>query len=57
MLILGGGLLLLTPGFVTDVLGFSALVPGTRHLLKAFLKRQVRGRLRPGEVRGVYTVE
>ena len=56
-LILGGALLLLTPGFLTDVVGFGALVPGTRRLLKAFLKRRVRRRLRPGEVRGSWTVE
>ena len=57
VLILGGGLLLLTPGLLTDAVGFGALVPGTRRLLKRFLKRQVRLRLRPGEVRGTYTVE
>jgi UPF0716 protein FxsA len=45
VLILGGGLLLLTPGFLTDVMGLCALVPGTRHLLKALVKRQVRGRV------------
>ena len=56
-LILGGGLLLLTPGFLTDVVGFAALVPGTRRLLKGFLKRMVGRRLRPGEVRGSFTVE
>src|SRR5690606_19661020 len=26
-----GGALLLTPGFVTDALGFACLLPGTRH--------------------------
>ena len=57
VLILGGGLLLLTPGLLTDAVGFGALVPGTRRLLKRFLERQVRLRLRPGEVRGTYTVE
>ena len=45
VLILAGGLLLLTPGFLTDLLGLCALVPGTRHLLKAAVKRQVRGRI------------
>ena len=56
-LILGGGLLLLTPGLLTDAVGFGALVPGTRRLLKGFLKRVVGRRLRPGEVRGSFTVE
>jgi len=45
-LILVGGLLLLTPGFFTDALGFSFLVPITRKLwrkgLSAWLEKQVR---------------
>jgi UPF0716 protein FxsA len=45
VIILAGGLLLLTPGFLTDILGFCALIPGTRHLLKTLVKRQVRGRM------------
>lgn len=51
VLILAGGLLLLTPGFLTDVLGLCALLPGSRHLLKAYLKNRLRHRLRPGRVR------
>lgn len=57
VLILAGGLLLLTPGFLTDLFGFCALVPGTRHLLKAFLKRQVGSRIRSGEVRTSFSVD
>src|SRR5210317_2317369 len=45
-LVLVGGLLLLTPGFFTDVLGFSFLVPVTRELwrkgLSTWLEKQVR---------------
>jgi UPF0716 protein FxsA len=45
-LVLVGGLLLLTPGFFTDVLGFSFLAPATRDLwrkgLTAWLERQAR---------------
>lgn len=44
-LILGGGLLLLTPGFTTDALGLVALVPGSRHIIKLLLKREIRRRL------------
>jgi len=44
-MVLAGGLLLLTPGFCTDIVGFSLLVPATRGLLKKtisdYLKRQV----------------
>ncbi len=53
VLILAGGLLLLTPGFLTDVIGLCALVPGTRHLLKALVKRQVRRRM-PGNSNAVH---
>ena len=45
-LVLVGGLLLLTPGFFTDALGFSFLIPVTRELwrkaLHAWLEKQVR---------------
>lgn len=60
VVILAGGLLLLTPGFLTDILGFCALIPGTRHLLKTLIKRQVRGRLpdkRDGAVHVHYSVD
>jgi UPF0716 protein FxsA len=45
-LVLVGGLLLLTPGFFTDCLGFSFLIPQTRELwrsgLTSWLEKQVR---------------
>ena len=44
-IILVGGILLLTPGFMTDIIGLAALVPGSRYLIKLFLKREVRRRL------------
>lgn len=37
--ILMGGLMLLTPGFFTDVIGFLLLVPLTRGIVKLWLKR------------------
>ena len=46
VLILMGGLLLLTPGFLTDFIGFAALLPGTRGVLKEIVRRQVRRRVR-----------
>ena len=37
-----GGVLLMTPGFVTDAIGFACLLPGTRHVMAAhLLKRMV----------------
>jgi UPF0716 protein FxsA len=45
VLIFGGGLLLLTPGFFTDVLGFSMILAPTRLLMakaaRSWLKRRV----------------
>lgn len=38
LLVFGGGLLLLTPGFLTDILGISMVFPGTRHIIALFLK-------------------
>ena len=58
VLILGGGLLLLTPGFLTDLLGLSVLIPGSRHLIKAALKGTVRRRMHSDDLRvnTTYTV-
>lgn len=38
-MVLTGGILLLTPGFCTDLFGFFLLVPLTRNFLKKFLQR------------------
>ena len=44
-LIIAGGMLLLTPGFCTDLLGATMLIPATRHLwcrwLQRWLTRQI----------------
>jgi UPF0716 protein FxsA len=37
--ILVGGVVLLTPGFITDLLGFILLIPFTRRRMKPFLGR------------------
>lgn len=39
VLVLVGAILLLTPGFVTDSVGFFLLVPYTRMILRHFLKK------------------
>lgn len=49
-LILVGGLLLLTPGFFTDALGFSLLVPLTRELWRSGLQRWLEDQVRKGSV-------
>ena len=50
-LVLVGGLLLLTPGFFTDLLGFSFLVPLTRDLWRTALSLWLEKQVRQGSVR------
>ena len=40
MLVLIGGIVLLTPGFITDICGFFLLIPFTRNLIKGFVRSQ-----------------
>jgi UPF0716 protein FxsA len=40
-----GGLLMVVPGFVSDVVGLLCLLPGTRGLVRAVLSRVIVGRL------------
>ena len=47
-LILFAGALMLTPGFVTDILGFVLLVPPTRALVRAALMHRFKDRLGSG---------
>ena len=44
MIILGGALLL-TPGFITDIFGFILLIPPTRAIVRAFVARLARRRI------------
>lgn len=50
LLIFAGGLLLLTPGFLTDFIGFSFVFPGTRHLLVVFFKGVFEKAIKNGNV-------
>ncbi|MBT8395686.1 MAG: FxsA family protein [Gemmatimonadetes bacterium] len=49
--ILVGGALLLTPGILTDVVGFSFLLPPTRRLLLNRIRRRLEERLKSGAIR------
>lgn len=49
-LILCGGIFLLTPGFLTDGVGFIILLPFTRNVIKLWLKRKIRRSLDEGRV-------
>ena len=50
VMILCGGILLLTPGLITDAIGFIALVPFTRLLIKAWIKSKIKGMISQGRV-------
>ena len=44
-LVIFGGALLLTPGFLTDILGLVLLVPPTRAIMRAVLARRLTARM------------
>lgn len=48
--VLVGGALLLTPGILTDIIGFSLVIPITRTLFKRVIKRKLQDMVRDGEV-------
>ena len=50
VLILCGGILLLTPGLITDLVGFTALIPFTRHLIRLWIKRKIEDMISNGRV-------
>ena len=49
-LVLVGGLVLLTPGIITDILGFALLIPQTRRAIAGWLRRAIQHRIERGEV-------
>jgi UPF0716 protein FxsA len=49
-LILAGGLLLLTPGVITDIIGFVLLIPQTRFLVVIWLRGMIRRRIQRGDI-------
>jgi len=49
-MILAGGLLLLTPGFCTDLFGFCLLTPLTRRFFKIWLKKWLDLKIKRGEI-------
>ena len=53
MAVLAGGALLLTPGVLTDLIGFSLLVPGTRHFIQKRIMARLERRIREGAVQVV----
>ena len=45
-----GGIILVAPGFITDVIGFLLLIPQTRAVFKGFLMRLFEKRIKRGQV-------
>ena len=50
LMILIGGILLLTPGLLTDLLGLSLLLPPTRRFYKDRLRRRLERAMQSGQV-------
>ena len=51
LLILAGGLMLITPGFLTDLLGFALILPPTRRLAAGWLTAYFKKRMQAGQWR------
>ena len=45
-IILLGGVLLLTPGFITDTMGFIFLIPAGRKIVKKYLLKWLKGKIK-----------
>lgn len=57
LLVLAGALLLLTPGLMTDALGFALLFPFTRLFFRNYLKKYFRRKIKTDEIHVRYKVE
>lgn len=49
-IVLTGGILLLTPGFVTDVMGLILLFPPSRAMVKRLIRARLERKLHPGTI-------
>lgn len=47
-IILAGGILLITPGFITDTIGFVFLIPTGREVVKKYLLKWLKGKIKEG---------
>ena len=50
VLVLAGGLLLLAPGIITDIVGLAVLVPQTRGIIGKWLRSLIRHRIETAEI-------
>jgi len=54
LLILIGGIVLLTPGIITDAIGFLLLIPATREIAKQWLKNRFETRIYPPDENEIF---
>jgi UPF0716 protein FxsA len=54
VMILCGGILLLTPGLITDAIGFLGLIPFTRAVIKKWLKHKIENMISNGRIITIY---
>ncbi|MCK5708418.1 MAG: FxsA family protein [Candidatus Aureabacteria bacterium] len=47
-LVLIAGIVLLTPGLLTDITGFIILFPGSRYLIREFIKKRIKKMMNTG---------
>ena len=55
-LVLAGALLLLTPGILTDALGFALLIPLSRNVIKQYLKKWLKSKIDAGDFNSQYYI-
>ncbi len=55
MAVLAGGALLLTPGIITDVIGFGLLVPATRHAIQKRIMARLQRHIEEGALQVAVT--
>jgi UPF0716 protein FxsA len=49
LMVFAGGLMLMTPGFMTDILGFSLVMPGPRHILFVWVQKLIVAAMKNGK--------
>ena len=57
VMVLVAGALLITPGLISDAVGFLLLVPAVRSVLKAHIRRKLESRFTQGKTIEVHDVE
>lgn len=55
VMILVGGIVLLTPGFITDAFGFILLIPWTRELIKYWFRHKIQQMMAGGHIKTIHS--